>query len=236
MRIKTTLQSNFVAGLILVAPLVVTLFVLRTVTGWISGTLTPVITGTRLETFTANNIVLAQFVLLAALVAAVTAVGFLAQRSVGRRVFGKTGRVVDFLPVFRTIYGTIRSMATSVTSRGSDFESVVYVEYPTKDVYRLGLVTGESPDDLETIAGEPAYNVFFPGSPNPTQGSLNLVPESELHESGMSVRAAIRFLMTTGMDESKTPIEFDEEELRVPPSAPGDTPSDASNPSESSSN
>lgn len=233
MRIKTTLRSNFVAGLVLVAPLVVTLFVLRTVTGWISGTLTPVITGTSLEAFTANNIALAQVLLVALLVVAVTAVGFLAQRSVGRRVFGKTGRIIDLLPVFRTIYGTVRGMATSVTSRGSDFESVVYVEYPIEGVYRLGLVTGESPGDLETIAGEQAYNVFFPGSPNPTQGSLNLVPESEIHESDMSVRAAIRFLMTTGMDNSKAPIEFADEELHMPPGAPGDGHSDTADRGES---
>jgi uncharacterized membrane protein len=234
MRIKTTLKSNFVAGLILVAPLVVTLFVLRTITGWISGTLTPVITGTRLETFTANNVFLAQVLLLVVLVAAIVAVGSLAQRSVGRRFFGKTGRVVDFLPVFRTIYGTVRGMATSVSSRGSDFESVVYVEYPTKGVYRLGLVTGESPGDLESVAGEPAYNVFFPGSPNPTQGALNLIPESELHESDMSVRAAIRFLMTTGMDGKKTPIEFDEAEMHVSPGASAEGRPDAPDRSESS--
>jgi len=213
MRIKTTLQSNFVAGLILVAPLLVTLFVLRTVGGWLGGVLLPVVRGTRLETLTANNLVLAQVLALALFAVVVTAIGFLAQRSVGRKLFGRTGRIIDFLPVVRTIYGTVRGMASSVTSRDSDFESVVYVEYPRDDVYRLGLKTGDSPDELEAIAGEPAQNVFIPGSPNPTQGLLNLVPESRVHESEMSVRAAVRFLMTTGMNGGRSPIELDEEEL-----------------------
>jgi uncharacterized membrane protein len=217
MRIKTTLKSNFTTGLILVAPLVVTLFVLRTIVSWFGGALMPVIRGTRLETFTADNLFLAQLLAIALFVAAVTVVGFLAQRSVGRRLFGKTGRVVDFLPVFRTIYSAIKGMASSVTSGTSDFESVVYVEYPREGIYRIGLKTGESPADLEEIAGEPAYNVFFPSSPNPTQGLLNLVPESRIHESDMSIRAGIRFLMTTGMDGKRSPIELDEDEMRAPP-------------------
>jgi len=186
------------------------------VMGWLGGVLVPVVEGTRLETFTANNLLLAQLLVIVLFFLLVTALGFLAQRSAGKRLFGRTGRMVNFLPVFRTIYGTVREMASSVVSRSSDYESVVYVEYPRKGVYRLGLMTGESPDDLETHAGEPAQNVFFPGSPNPTQGSLIMVPESNVHESDMSVRAAIRFLMTTGMDSSRGPIELDEEEMHIP--------------------
>lgn len=227
MRIKTTLQSNFVAGLVLVAPLLVTLFVLRTVGRWVGGLLLPVVRGTRLEMLTANNLLLAQVLALVLFGVIVTVIGSVAQRSAGQKLFGRTGQVVDFLPVFRTIYGTVRGMASSVTSRDSDFESVVYVEYPRDDVYRLGLQTGDSPDELEAIAGEPAHNVFLPSSPNPTQGLLNLVPESRIHESEMSVRAAIRFLMTTGMDGARTPIELDEEELHVPPAGSGGSPADS---------
>jgi|AntRauMinimDraft_4_1070384.scaffolds.fasta_scaffold00095_14 uncharacterized membrane protein len=234
MRIKTTLQSNFVAGLVLVAPLLVTLFVLRTVGRWLGGVLLPVVRGTRLETLTANNIVLAQVLALVLFVAFVTAIGFVAQRSAGRKLFGRTGRIVDFLPVFRTIYGTVRGVASSVTSRDSDFESVVYVEYPRDDIYRLGLKTGDSPEELEAIAGEPAHNVFLPSSPNPTQGLLNLVPESRIHDSDMSVRAAIRFLMTTGMDSSRSPIDLDEEELHVPPAGSGASPAETTDSVDSS--
>lgn len=221
MRIKTTLKSNFTAGLILVGPLLVTLFLIKTGMDFLGGALAPVIEGTRLETFTANNLLLAQLLTLVLFAVLVTILGFLAQRSVGQRLFGKTGRIVNFLPVFRTIYGTVREMATSVVSRSSEYESVVYVEYPRKGVYRLGLMTGDSPTDLEEETGEEAQNVFFPGSPNPTQGSLIMVPVSNIHESDMSVRAAIRFLMTTGMERSKGPIEFDDDEIVAPDESPG---------------
>lgn len=220
MRIKTSLKSNFTTGLVIVAPLIVTLLILQFVMGWLGGALMPVVRGTRLETFTANNLVLAQILALVLFGFGVTLVGLLAQRSAGRQFLGRTGQIVDFLPVFRTVYGTVKGMASSVTNRSSDFESVVYVEYPREGVYRLGLKTGESPGDLEAIAGEDAYNVFFPGSPNPTQGMVNLIPESNLHESEMSIRAAIRFLMTTGMEDSGDVIELDDDELVVSEDSP----------------
>ena len=223
MRIKTSLQSNFTAGLILVAPLVVTLVILRTVMGWLGGLLDPIVVGTRLATTTGNSTFAAQLLALAIIAALVTVLGFFAQRTVGKRIFGRTGRIVDFLPVFRTIYGSVRGMASSVVNRSSDFESVVYVEYPRDGVYRLGLKTGDSPDDLEALAGERAHNVFFPGSPNPTQGSLILVPDSRVHDSELSVRAAIRLLMTTGMEQSDSVIELDDDEVVLP----GDRPESA---------
>lgn len=221
MRIKTSLKSNFTAGLVLVAPLVVTLVILRTVMGWLGGLLDPIVEGTRLATATGNSTILAQLLALTIITVLVTILGFLAQQTVGKRLFGRTGRIVDFLPVFRTIYGSVRGMASSVVNRSSDFESVVYVEYPRDGVYRLGLKTGDSPDDLAELAGERAHNVFFPGSPNPTQGSLILVPDSRVHDSELSVRAAIRLLMTTGMEESDSVIELDDDEVRMPGDNPG---------------
>jgi len=213
MRIKTSLKSDFLAGLILVAPLVATLVILQIAISWVSGFLDPVIEGTRLATFTADNRLLAELLAIALFAVVVTVVGAAAQWSVGKRFFGRTGRVVTFIPVVRTIYGSIRGMVSSVASRSSEFESVVYVEWPQDGIYRLGLKTGDSPADLEEVAGERAYNVFVPGSPNPTQGSLVLVPESQAYESELSVRAAIRLLMTTGMTESDSVIELDEEDI-----------------------
>lgn len=213
MRIKTSLKSHFFAGLILVAPLVVTLVILRFILGWVTGLLNPVIEGTRLATVTANNVLLAQVVAAALLVVLITFLGALAERSVGKRLFGRTGQLVTFLPVVRTIYGSIRQMTSSVVNRSTDYEAVVYVEYPREGLYQIGLKTGDSPAELEDVAGEPAHNVFVPGSPNPTQGGLILVPDSRVHESDLSVRAAIRLLMTTGMTESNRVIELDEDEL-----------------------
>ncbi|MCG1001923.1 MULTISPECIES: DUF502 domain-containing protein [Halobacterium] len=222
MRLKESLKSSFLAGVVLVAPLVATLVILRFATDLLAGQLQPIVEGTRLATYTANNDLLAQLLTLAVLLVAVTVIGAFAKRPIGRRVFGRTGRLVNFVPVFRIIYGSIKQMANSVSSRSSDFESAVYVEYERDGLYRLGLQTGDSPRDVADVAGEPAHNVFVPGSPNPTQGSLLLVPESRIYDADLSVRAAIRILMTTGMADGSgsDAIELDDDELTAMGVAP----------------
>jgi len=213
MSVNSFIKSNFLAGLVLVGPLVVTIAIIRVLLGWISGFLDPLITGTRLATLTADNVLLAQLLTLSVLVALITVLGYLAQRSTGKHLFGKTGQLVTFVPVIRTIYGSIRQMTSSVVNRQSDYESVVYVEYPREGVYQLGLKTGTSPADISEAAGERASSVFIPGSPNPTQGMLVMVPESQTYESELSVRAAIRLLMTTGMAQSEEIIRLDDNEI-----------------------
>lgn len=57
------------------------------------------------------------------------------------------------------------------------------MEYPRDGIYSIGLVTGDSPVDIDAFDGEDIYNVYFPNSPNPTGGRLTLVPESDLTEN-----------------------------------------------------
>jgi uncharacterized membrane protein len=223
MGLKESLKSSFLTGALLVAPLVVTLVILRFLSDLLAGQLEPIVEGTRLATYTANNHLLAQLLALGVILAVVTLLGAFANRPVGQRTLGRTSRLVGFVPVFRTIYGSVKQMASSVSARDSEFDSAVYVEYERDGLYRLGLQTGHSPQDVEDVAGEPARNVFVPGSPNPTQGALLLVPESRVYDSALSVRAAIRILMTTGMaDGSRDDAVVELDEGEFPPAAQGD--------------
>ncbi len=213
MRVRHTLKSNFLAGLVLTGPIIVTLFIIKVAMDWILGTLTPVVRGTGAETLTGGDLLLAQLLVAVSLVVLITVVGFVTQYSVGRRLFGRTGRTADFIPVFRTIYTSVKQVATSVTNRKHDYEEVVFVEYPREEMYSLGLVTGESPEAARDLAGGDVQFVFFPASPNPTQGKLLMVPEEHIHETGISVRRGLQLLMTTGMAEEKPVIQLDEEEF-----------------------
>lgn len=212
MRVKNGLKSSFVAGVILVAPVVVTVFIVNTIGGWILRLLAPVVEGTRAEQLT-GDFLLAQILVGIVVILLVTAIGFVAQYSVGRRMFGRAGRVMNFIPVIRTVYSSIRQVASSVTGRASEYESVVLVEYPREGVYSIGLVTAESPAAADRLAGGPVYNVFFPSSPNPTGGKLVMVPEREVYETDLSVRRGIQILMTTGMARDESVIELDDEEI-----------------------
>jgi len=198
MRVSTALRDNLLAGLVLVAPLVVTVFALRVLFSWVSAAIDPIVESTRLASYTANIEIVAQFVTLLAIVLLITLLGYVARWSVGERVFGGIGRLVNFLPLVRTIYSSTRQVANALVERQNRYESVVIVEY-REGFSVIGFVTGEVPGPVQATMDEPAYNVFVPNSPNPTGGRLLLVPESRVQEVDMSVRRGIRTLVTTGI-------------------------------------
>ncbi len=199
MRLSATLRRSFVAGLILIAPLVVTAYVLRLLANWALLVVDPIVRRTGLTQYTANEVLLAQVVAVVTIVVAVTALGFAANWSVGRRLFGRVGRVVNIVPLVNVIYAGVRQVANSLVERDTGYESVVLVEYPREGHYAIGFVTGESPAAVEPVTGEPALNVFLPNSPNPTGGRLAVVPTSRVHEIDMSVRRGLRLVVTTGI-------------------------------------
>jgi len=212
MTLSSRIKSSFVAGLILVAPLAVTLYILRFLVNWSLQFVTPVVRAAGLAQYTRNVEVVAQLLAVVLIVAAIVLLGFLAQQSVGRHLFGNIGRLVNVVPLVSTIYGSVRQVADSLVERKTGYESVVLVEYPREGVYMIGLVTGESPRTVEDVAGQDAYNVFLPNSPNPTAGRLVLLPEDQVHEIDVSVRRGMRLIVTTGMGD-------EQEEAAVTPTA-----------------
>lgn len=204
-KLSDAVKSSFVAGLILITPLVVTLYVLRLLVNWSLRFVNPVVQATRLTRYTANVEAVAQVVAAVLIVAAITLFGYLAQKSVGKHLFGSIGRVVNVIPLVSTIYSSVRQVANSLVERNTAYESVVLVEYPRKDVYSIGLVTGQSPAAVENFAGQEVYNVFLPNSPNPTAGRLVLLPDDQVHEIDMSVRRGMRLIVTTGVGADEDP-------------------------------
>ncbi|QCC48625.1 DUF502 domain-containing protein [Halobellus limi] len=205
MKLSTAVKSSFFAGLILITPLVVTLYVLRILVNWSLQFVNPVVRETRLTQYTANIEVVAQVLAVVVILGSITVLGYLAKQRVGREMFGNLGRIVNVIPLVSTIYVGVRQVANSLVDRDTAYESVVLVEYPRKDVYSIGLVTGESPTVAEDVAGERLYNVFLPHSPNPTAGRLVLLPDDQIHEVDMSVRRGMRLIVTSGIGADEKP-------------------------------
>jgi len=201
-----TVRDSFVAGLVLVTPLVITLYILQLLVGMTLSALDPVVQGTNLANYTANVELVAQVVVGVFIVCAVTLLGFLAQQRLGQRLFGSLGRTVTMVPLVRTIYSTVRQISTSFSNTESSYDSLVLVEFPREGVYSIGLVTNESPDAVSDVAGTTVHNVFLPSSPNPASGRLVLVPEDQLHDVDLSVRQGMGLLMTTGAGPKQTAL------------------------------
>lgn len=207
MGVVDRLKTGFVAGLVLVAPLFVTILAFQLLFSWSRGLINPVVSATGLGDIVGDVPYLAETLAVVLLVLAVTAIGYVAQRSVGAYVFDLVDRGLARVPVFSVVYTGVRQVSNALTSQQSRFERVAMLEYPREGLYTLGFVTGQSPESVGSETGAETYNVYVPGSPNPTQGKLLLVPAEEITELDMPVSHGLRLLVTTGIAEERAEMQ-----------------------------
>lgn len=205
----TGAKQSFLAGLILILPLIVTLYILQLLAGFVLQFIDPVVAETNLANYTRNVELAAKMIAVAVIILAITIVGFVAQKRSGQRLFGGLGQVVDFIPLVRVIYSTTRQMSTTFSSKETSYESLVLLEYPRPGIYSIGLITSNSPHVVDDALDANVRNVFVPSSPNPTSGRLVLAPEDELVEVDLSTRQGLRLLMTTGVGTEDEAIPRD---------------------------
>lgn len=213
MKLSNVVRSSFIAGLALVAPLIITIIALQFLLNWVTAIIDPVVQGTQLAQYTANIEVVAQALAAILIVLLITVLGYLAQRSFGERLFGWLDRGVSLVPLVRIIYTSVRQVSNALMERSNRYESTVLIEYPRDGLYVIGFITGDSPSQVQTIEGQEVYNVFLPNSPNPTGGKLVMAPADQVYEVDISVRRGIRLLMTTGIAEREDDVDKLREEL-----------------------
>jgi uncharacterized membrane protein len=76
----------------------------------------------------------------------------------------------------------------------SGFVAVVLVEFPTKGMKTIGLVTNEAYEE----SGEKLLYVFIPTAPNPTSGYLEIMKEADVIRTDMSIDDAIKMVVSAG--------------------------------------
>jgi uncharacterized membrane protein len=134
------------------------------------------------------------------MVIVLTLVGALTAGYVGKLLLRLSERLLNRMPVVRNIYGTAKQIVESVVnSSTSAFREVALVEYPRRDMWTIGFITGRSIDQIAGIGGEPLVNVFVPTTPNPTSGFLLFLPEKDVHRLSMTVEEAIKLVISGGI-------------------------------------
>jgi uncharacterized membrane protein len=121
--------------------------------------------------------------------------GVVATNIVGKRLIRYGESRLARVPLFRYLYTGIKQILESfATPREGRFLQVVLVEFPKKGMRAIGLVTSESAVE----SGEKLLNVFIPTSPNPTSGFLEIVRESDVIRTNMSIEDALKMVVSAG--------------------------------------
>ncbi len=130
----------------------------------------------------------------------ITFIGALTTGFLGRWIVHLGERVMNSMPVVRTIYGSSKQiLETVVASQSEAFREAVILEYPRKGTYVIGFVTGAAKGEIKDKIKKQIVNVFVPTTPNPTSGFLLLCPKNDLIYLDMAVEDAIKLVVSAGI-------------------------------------
>ncbi|MFB6254159.1 MAG: DUF502 domain-containing protein [Halobacteriaceae archaeon] len=197
--ISDTIRQGFVTGVILIAPLAITLFVIEIIYGWLVGMIQPF-----LQVVPANTSPLVEPLALILLFIAITIVGIIVRQGIGDEVIMTFDRFMETIPVVSTIYSSARQASTALAMQEDQFERVAIVEWPRTGLQTIGFITSETSEKVhdelpEAEQDDVYYDVFVPMVPNPMGGFLAVVPEQQITMTDLSLSEGFQILVTTGM-------------------------------------
>lgn len=197
-------QGNFLTGLAVVLPAVISFAVVK----WLFGTISSITD--LLLCFVPEDIThedagrgpmfwywsLAAFALA---VLIVSLVGLLARYYIGKRMIAWLDSAMLHVPLLNKIYGAIKQVNEAFTSGNKTaFKTVVLVEFPREGMKSIGFLTSEQHEEVQKKTSEKVVCVFVPTTPNPTSGFLVLVPEHKVTKLDMSVADGIKYIISLG--------------------------------------
>jgi uncharacterized membrane protein len=194
-----TVRRYFVAGLLVWIPLVITLWVLKLLVDLMDQSLLLVPAQFRSEALFGFHVPGMGMILTLAIV---LATGALAANFFGRKLLALGDRLLQRVPVVRSIYGGVKQISDTLFSpEGKAFRRAVLVRYPHAGAWTVALVTGTPEHEVADILGRDQISVFVPTTPNITAGFFLIVPRSETVELDMGVDAALKYIISMGVAE-----------------------------------
>ncbi|MEX0302046.1 MAG: DUF502 domain-containing protein [Leisingera sp.] len=195
-----SLRASFFTGIVVIAPVGLTIWLLWSVMGWIDSVVLPLVPTTfRPEQYIGINL---RGVGLIIFLLFTIVVGWIAKGILGRSLISFAESLVDRMPVVRTVYSGIKQISETVFAQSErSFEKACLVQYPRKGIWAIGFISttakGEISERAETSGG--LVSVFLPTTPNPTSGFLLFVPEEDVIELEMSVEDSAKLVISAGL-------------------------------------
>lgn len=195
-----SLRSSFLTGIVVIAPVGLTIWLIWTLFGWVDGFVLPLVPDRfNPEQYIGINLrgVGVIFFLFFTIV-----VGWVAKGLIGRSLIRLGEGLVERTPVVRSIYSGIKQIAETVFAQSErSFEKACLVQYPRKGIWAIGFIStearGEVADKAETLGG--LLSIFVPTTPNPTSGFLLFFPREDVIELDMSIEDAAKLVISAGL-------------------------------------
>ncbi len=217
------LRGYFLAGLVVVVPIAITIWLawwfISLFDRWVKPLIPEIYNPDHYLPFTVPGVGLLFTVVVITLIGALTA------NLLGRSLIAWWERILDRMPVLRSIYRGSKQIVHTAFSRGThNFRSVGLMEYPRPGVHVVAFIARElDSGELGMEPGTPMYACFMPTTPNPTSGFLFFVRQEQVRILDISVEDAAKLVISAGLvvpgdeereDEAQPALPLDDEDAQ----------------------
>jgi uncharacterized membrane protein len=191
------MKRYLVAGLLVWAPLGITIWVLHFLVTTLDQTLLLVPQGARPEALVGFHIpglgVLLSFLIL-------FATGVVAANFLGQRLIRFWESLLGRIPFVKSIYSSVKQVSETVLSdQGNAFRKALLVEFPRPGCWTIAFMTGTPADAVARHLDGEHVSVYVPTTPNPTGGYFVMVPRASARELDISVDDALKYIISMGV-------------------------------------
>ena len=196
-RTLRSLQSNILAGILTVGPLLVTYLVFRFLLNLLAEAGLPLVR--LLEPFLPATWITAPWmrpglaVLLTLILLYVA--GRLTSFVIGRQAFSLFEAVLERLPFVAKVYTSVRQLLDTMMAKKDTSQRVVLVDFPIQGQKSIGFLTRTMTDEN---SGTALAAVLLPNAINPTSAFLQILPMDRVIETNLTMEQAMSMLMTGG--------------------------------------
>lgn len=213
------LRNAFIAGLVIITPLGVTIFVVNFMLTKIGAPASDAIFKFVSEDF--KNLpgidLLLKIAAILIVLLVITILGFLSRYFIGRIFINLGERIIEALPFINAVYKTVKQIVDTFSKQQKAvFQKVVLTEYPRKGVYVLGFLTSDAKGEVQHKTGAEVVNIFVPTTPNPTSGFLLMVPKDEIIPMEMTVADGMKLIVSGGAVSPPYPLP-QSKHVKAPP-------------------
>ncbi len=198
------IRTWFLTGLIVAGPLALTAYIVWWFISVVDGWVKPLVpAGMWPDQYLPMNVP-GVGVIMAFL--GLTMLGFLTANLAGRTLLRLGERILDRMPVVRSIYKSLKQIFETVFSQtGTGFRRVGLVQFPQPGMWSIVFISAPpSAGVSDNLPPVEHMSVFLPCTPNPTTGFFFYVPAAEVVEVPLTPDEAAKLVMSAGLIQPET--------------------------------
>ena len=191
------MKRYFITGLLIWAPLGITIWVLSFILGMMDQSIMLLPTEWQPRNHLGFHIP-GLGALMTLLIVFLT--GLLTANFIGQRLVRWWEALLHRIPVVRSVYQSVKQISDTVFSpSGQAFRQAVLLQYPRQGSWTIGFLTGKPGGEIaDHLSGE-MVSLYVPTTPNPTSGFFLMVPKADVIELDMSVEDALKYIISMGV-------------------------------------